>query len=69
MNPKIRYSISFAAWEAAVAAGATLEDLRRLDRGGYPPAFVAKLIAWHDTHRLIDAHIEDAKSMAMRKGK
>jgi hypothetical protein len=61
--------VSFATWEAAIAAGASLDELQKMDRGGYHPAFVAKLIAWHDMSRQIDNHIEDAKSRAIKKGK
>ena len=54
-------------WDAAIAAGATIEDLRKMDAGEYPPSLVAKLIAWYNGHRLIDAHSQDASMKASKK--
>lgn len=50
----------FAEWEAAIAAGATLEELNRLEAGYYPTIFRARLIAWKKLHDLVLLHSEAA---------
>jgi len=62
----IQHSISFALWEAAIAAGATLDELYRLENGAYSGTFMAKLLVWHKYSRLISNHIEDAKAKAIK---
>lgn len=64
VDPHISYSIHFSEWEAAVAAGASLDELMRLDK--YPIEFRAKLVAWHGYHKLVELHAQDA---AVPKGK
>jgi hypothetical protein len=64
-DPHISYSISFSIWEAAVAAGAGLDEIYRLETGfappnAYPKWFVARLIAWYKYHNLIIMHSDDA---------
>jgi len=49
-------------WEAAVAAGATLDELARLDQ--YPVQFQALLVAWHQKHMLVELHTADAVNRA-----
>jgi hypothetical protein len=56
--------VHFSLWEAAIAAGATLDELARLE--DYPKKFRAKLIAWHGFHKLTELHSQDA---AAPKGK
>ena len=57
-------------WEAAVAAGATLDELCRLDDGGYPKRFLVKLLAWKQMRDLVRIHSEDAVArVAKRKAK
>ena len=58
-------SITFPLWEAAIAAGATLDELSRLD--DYSKRFQAKLIAWHQKHKIVQLHEQDARSKAMNK--
>lgn len=58
VDPHISYSMHFSEWEAAVAAGASLDELMRLDE--YPKKFRAKLIAWHEFHKLMILHTQDA---------
>ena len=60
--------MSFAEWEAAVAAGATLADLERWDAGAFPREFKARVLAWHKLHGLIEAHVQDAARRAAKKG-
>lgn len=69
VNPQISYNMSYAIWEAAIAAGATLEEMEKIESGAYSNMFVAKLVAWHRLHGTIDNNVEDAKIKAMKKGK
>jgi len=60
-------SLTYPLWEAAIAAGATLDELAKLDK--YPSRFLAKLIAWHQKHRIVALHEQDAAHRAAeRKG-
>jgi hypothetical protein len=55
-------------FDAAIAAGATLDELARIEK--YPKSFLAKLVAWHQMNNLIRVHQEDAVNAKMRgKGK
>ncbi len=58
-------SIAFPLWEAAIAAGATLDELARLD--SFPVKFQARLIAWHQKHELVAMHRQDAATKASEK--
>ena len=60
VDPHIEYSIQFSIWEAATAAGATLDELVKIERGEYPSWFLARLVAWHQLHGLVAMHREDA---------
>jgi len=64
VNPHISYSVHFSEWEAAIAAGATLDELLKLEE--YPKKFRAKLIAWYGYHKLVELHAQDATA---HKGK
>ena len=64
VDPHISYSIHFSEFEAAIAAGATLDELLRLEE--YPKKFRAKLMAWYGYHKLVELHAQEA---TMRKGK
>lgn len=55
----------FSEWEAAIAAGATLDELQRLEQ--YPKMFRAKLIAWYSAHRSIENNVQDAVNQQMKK--
>ena len=57
----------FLEWEAAVAAGATVDELFRLEQ--YPTAFRAKLIAWFGAHNQVRMHQEDAAREKMKRAK
>ena len=58
---------SFPLWDAAIAAGATLDELEKLDEGGYSRALQIKLLAWHEMSRLVSMHVEDARARATDK--
>jgi hypothetical protein len=59
--------LTFPLWEAAIAAGATLDDLEKLDRGGYQVDFQARLLAWHSIHNQVEMHRQDAVARAMER--
>lgn len=59
-DPEIQYKLEFEGWEAAVAAGATLEELHKWYDGGYPRKFMALVIQWNRSHQLVEAHKQDA---------
>jgi hypothetical protein len=59
--------MSFRIWEAAIAAGASLDELVRLESGEYSGAFLAKLVAWYNMTNLITIHSEDAKNAALER--
>lgn len=66
VNTGIQYeTLTFPLWEAAIAAGATLDELARLDQ--YPPRFLAKVIAWHQKHRIVKLHEQDAVQRAAER--
>ena len=66
VNTGIQYeTITFPLWEAAIAAGATLEELSHLDN--YPKTFQARLIAWHQKHKIVSLHEHDAAARAAEK--
>ena len=49
VNSGIKFKMEFEGWEAAVAAGATLDELYKW-----------YVIQWHRDHKLIKAHEQDA---------
>lgn len=66
VNTGIQYeTLTFPLWEAAIAAGATLDELAHLD--DYPPRFLAKLIAWYQKHNIVKLHEQDAMQRAMER--
>ena len=64
IDPQISYSVHFSEFEAAVAAGASLDELMRLEE--YPKKFRAKLIAWFGYHKMVEMHAQDAVSAKTR---
>ena len=61
--------MSYALWDSAIAAGATLHDLWQIESGVYPKSFLAKVIAWRRGSIAINNHTEVARAKAMEKGK
>jgi hypothetical protein len=59
INTGISYSMRFAEFDAAIAAGL---DLERWVDNSYPPYLKAMIVAWHNLKSLIDAHQNDAQS-------
>jgi len=54
-------------WEAAIAAGATLDELEKIDSGEYTIKFQARLIAWHQKHKIVQMHEQDAVARAAER--
>lgn len=59
--------MTYRVWEAAIAAGATLEELQKLEDGRYSRAFLVKLVAWYNSHQQVELHTEDAKAREMER--
>lgn len=59
--------MSYALWDAAIAAGATMDELHRMEMGVYPPTLLAKVIAWRKGSIAINNHTEAAKAKAMKE--
>jgi hypothetical protein len=57
-------SPALTEWEAAHAANL---DLHRWDSGGYPGAFMAKVMGWYARHRQLELHREDARTRAVER--
>lgn len=58
-------NLTYPLWDAAITAGAGLDELVRLDEGKYPKWFMVKLLAWKAMHDLVAMHSEDAVSRAI----
>jgi hypothetical protein len=56
--------MQFAEWEACVATGL---DLYKWDNNLYPHTFKAKVVAFNNLRKLVEAHVEDAKAKAVKK--
>lgn len=70
MNAGIKYSPAFANLNAAIAAGATLDELLKWEEGDYPGWFKARIIVWHKMTMLIEAVVNMAAAKkAKRKGR
>ena len=65
VNPGITASMRYTIWEAAIAAGATLDELKMIDE--YPKRFLADLVAWHEAHKLVNLHGQSAAADAAKK--
>lgn len=48
----------YLEFDAAIAAGASLDELMNLEK--YPKWFRGKLVAWSEMHNLIAMHQQDA---------
>ena len=60
----IETSQALSEWEAAHAANL---DLYKWEMGEYPPAFMAKVLAWHSRHNELELHRSDAVAQASKK--
>jgi hypothetical protein len=70
VDPGIQFGLSFAEWEAAVAAGATLDDLFEWDESNkFPVPFKEKVVAWYRLHKLVSMHSQDAVAQKSKRKK
>lgn len=67
IHTSIDYSYRFAEFDAAIAAGATLDELYKLYQGLYPRRFMAMIVVWNSSRRMIEAHQQDAQNAVMRQ--
>lgn len=70
VDPKISRSQKLVEWEAAIAAGATLEDLYKweaMGEKGFPSWFKARVLVWYERHSQYEAHVSDAQIKAAKK--
>lgn len=67
LNVGIERSNELLLWEAAIAAGATLDDLEKLDNREYSKRFMARLVVWYERHQLYKAHVSDAEAQYIKK--
>lgn len=63
----IERSDQLMLWEAAIAAGATLDELDKMDNGGYSNRFLSRLVIWYQRHNQYDAHVSEAESDYIEK--
>lgn len=69
VNPHIGMSQRLVEWNAAVAAGATLDELYKweaMGEDGYPSWFKARVMVWHERQMQYHSHVEDAKAKAIK---
>jgi len=58
----------YTEWEAAIAAGATLTEILQWERGEvFPVWFKERVVAWFETHGLVEAHMTDAAQRAAER--
>lgn len=69
MNPGISYSPFYEGFDAAIEAGATLDELEKWVSGGYTSNFMATVIAWNRSRKAIESHTEDAVAAASKRRK
>lgn len=60
---------SFSQYRAAIAAGATLEELYKWRMGLYPVWFQAEVMAFYDLNIAVQNHIADANRPPKAKQK
>lgn len=60
-------NLTFPLFDAAVAAGATLAELEKLECGEYSKRFMVQLLAWHEIKQTISLHVEDARARAAER--
>lgn len=70
INPQIARSHKLVEWEAAIAAGATLDELYKwevMGPEGYPSWFKARVLVWHERHQQFDTHMSEIQAEAAKK--
>jgi hypothetical protein len=59
--------LEFEEIDAAIAAGATLDNLEKLLAGGYDRNFVATIVAWNRSKGMIQSHMDDYQEKKSKK--
>lgn len=67
LNVNIERSNELMLWEAAIAAGATLDELEKIDNREYSKRFLSRLMVWYERHMLHKAHVSEAESEYIKK--
>ena len=67
LNVKISRSAHLVEWDAAIAAGATLDELYKWEQGEYPGWFRALVIVWYERKNQYEAHVEAARAQHMER--
>jgi len=61
------FGLYFEMWDSFVQAGATINELEKLDAGEYDRRFVAKVMAWRRGRAYSEAHQADAQAKEMKR--
>jgi len=69
IDPGINYDQTFEGWQAAVNAGATLDELEKWDNWEYPRPFMARVIAFHRLSNKVSSFTEEAVAKSVGKKK
>lgn len=67
LKTKIQGTFEYDLFSAAIAAGATLDELFKLQSGEYPGWFKAQILIWYQNSRLSEAHAKDAEIDEIKK--
>lgn len=67
VRTNISFSQEFALFDAAISAGATLQELEDLIAGKYSQKLQARILVWHKYRQLIDVNTQDAIKRSMKK--
>jgi len=67
VNTGITYSLYYEGLDAAVWAGATLDELEKWYNGGYDSKFMSVVVALYRAHEQIEIHTRQAVSPKERK--
>lgn len=60
----IGFNPSYEQWDACIASGLSIQVW---ESGGYPPSLMAKVVAWHRLHTLVQSHKDDAVSKEIKR--
>lgn len=63
----ISYSPGYANLNAAIAAGASMDELLKWEQGEYPQWFMARVVVWHRHVAQIDAVVQNAIQKKAKK--
>ena len=67
LNTGLQRSDKLMVWEAAIAAGASLDELQKIEEGKYPNWFLSRMVVWYVRHNQYQAHVSEAESDYLKK--